>query len=106
MVTLYGTTVSIDQMTVVLDWMGTIMFATTRALVASCEETDVAEFALLVTITGVGGGTLRDLLLGLTPVFWVANPTYPIVCLCVACFLFFTAPFRHRDYASCSGSTA
>ena len=91
MITLYGTTVSIDEMTVVLDWMGIIVFATTGALVASRKEMDVVGFALLATVTGVGGGTLRDLLLGLTPVFWVANPTYLIVCLCVACFLFFTA---------------
>jgi len=91
MITLYGTTISIDNVTVVLDWLGIIVFATTGALVASRKEMDVVGFALLATVTGVGGGTLRDMLLGLTPVFWVANPVYLIVCLAVACLLFFTA---------------
>jgi len=91
MVAFYGATISIDSMTVALDWLGILVFATTGALVASRKEMDVVGFALLATVTGIGGGTLRDLLLGLTPVFWVANPAYLIVCLCVAVLLFFTA---------------
>lgn len=91
MITIYGTTISIDNVTVVLDWLGIIVFATTGALVASRKEMDVVGFALLATVTGVGGGTLRDILLGLTPVFWVVNPVYLVVCLIVACVLFFTA---------------
>jgi uncharacterized membrane protein YeiH len=40
---------------------------------------DIIGFVWLGTITGVGGGTIRDLLLGL-PVFWVREPAYVIVC--------------------------
>jgi uncharacterized membrane protein YeiH len=52
---------------------------------------DVVGFALLAGVTGIGGGTLRDVLLGLLPVFWVQKPGYLLVCVAVACVMFFVA---------------
>ena len=49
---------------IALDWFGIAVFAATGALVASRKEMDVFGFALLATVTGVGGGTVRDVLLG------------------------------------------
>jgi uncharacterized membrane protein YeiH len=60
-----------DTAAVVLDWLGVIVFTISGALAASRKRMDVEGFALLGTVTGIGGGTLRDLLLGLSPVFWV-----------------------------------
>jgi uncharacterized membrane protein YeiH len=74
----------------VLDWFGLVAFATTGALVASRKQMDIFGFALLATAAGIGGGTLRDVLLGL-PVFWVQQPAYLLVCFGVAAVLFFTA---------------
>jgi uncharacterized membrane protein YeiH len=74
----------------VLDWFGLVVFATTGALVASRKQMDIFGFALLATAAGIGGGTLRDVLLGL-PVFWVQQPAYLLVCVGVAAVLFFTA---------------
>jgi uncharacterized membrane protein YeiH len=37
--------------------------------------------AVIAIVTALGGGTLRDLLLDRHPIFWIANPTYLIVCL-------------------------
>lgn len=67
-----------------LDWMGVVVFAVTGALVASRKEMDIVGFALLATVTGIGGGTFRDLVLGLVPVFWVRAPEYLLVCVGVA----------------------
>lgn len=75
----------------VLDWFGLVVFATTGALVASRKEMDIFGFALLATAAGIGGGTLRDVLLGQLPVFWVQQPAYLLVCVGVAALLFFTA---------------
>jgi uncharacterized membrane protein YeiH len=75
----------------VLDWFGIVVFATTGALVASRKEMDIFGFALLATAAGIGGGTLRDVLLGQLPVFWVQQPAYLLVCVGVAVVLFFTA---------------
>ena len=52
-----------------LDLAAAGVFALTGALVASRKEMDLLGFLWLGVITGIGGGTLRDLLLGL-PVFW------------------------------------
>jgi uncharacterized membrane protein YeiH len=81
-----------------LDWMGVVVFAVTGALVASRKEMDIVGFALLATVTGIGGGTFRDLVLGLTPVFWVRAPEYLLVCVGVACLTFFTAHLPQSRY--------
>jgi len=72
------------------DLAAAVVFATTGALVASRKEMDILGFLWLGAITGVGGGTVRDLLLGL-PVFWVSDPTPIGLCLCAAALVHFTA---------------
>ncbi len=73
-----------------LDLASAVVFATTGALVASRKEMDILGFMWLGVITGIGGGTLRDLLLGL-PVFWVQDATPVALCLLVAAVAHFTA---------------
>src|SRR5688572_33481880 len=87
----------LDFVTAVLDWLGIVAFATTGALVASRKQMDLVGFALLGTATGVGGGTLRDLLLGL-PVFWIGHPTYLVTCVLVSVAVFFTAHIPQSRY--------
>ena len=53
-----------------LDFAGVAVFAATGALAAAREKHDLVTFAFFAAITGVGGGTLRDLLID-APVFWV-----------------------------------
>jgi len=55
----------IQTVTSALDWLGIIAFTVTGALVASRKQMDVVGFIVLGTVTGIGGGTLRDVLLGL-----------------------------------------
>jgi len=52
----------------VLDLASVVVFAITGALVASRKQMDIVGFLWLGVVTGVGGGTVRDLLLG-APVF-------------------------------------
>ena len=82
----------------VLEWFGIVVFAITGALVASRKQMDVFGFALLGTVTGVGGGTLRDLVLGKLPVFWVMQPAYIGVCVAVSVLVFFTAHIPESRY--------
>jgi uncharacterized membrane protein YeiH len=79
-----------QTLTSALDWLGIIAFTVTGALVASRKQMDVVGFVVLGTVTGIGGGTLRDVLLGL-PVFWVSAPAYLITCALVSVLVFFTA---------------
>jgi uncharacterized membrane protein YeiH len=55
------------------DVLAAVVFAVSGALVASRKGMDVMGFTWFAVITGVGGGTLRDLILNV-PVFWVQNP--------------------------------
>ncbi len=71
--------------------LGVAVFALTGALVAARKGMDPFGFALLATVTGVGGGTLRDLLIG-APVFWVSDPRDVLICLAVAALIFVLGP--------------
>lgn len=82
---------------VTLDYLGVAVFAATGALVASRKQMDLIGFGLLATLTGVGGGTVRDLVIG-RPVFWIIDPSYLIVCLSIAFVLFFGAHLVQRRY--------
>ena len=73
-----------------LDLLGIALFAATGALSASRKELDIIGFLFLATITGIGGGTARDLILGV-PVFWVEQPLYILICAVTAAGVFFTA---------------
>src|SRR5689334_7581137 len=73
------------------DILAAVVFAVSGALVASRKGMDVMGFMWLAVITGVGGGTVRDLILDV-PVFWVQNPIYVSVCLATAVVMHFVAP--------------
>ena len=73
-----------------LDYAAVLIFALTGALVASRALLDVVGFAFLASLTGLGGGTLRDLLLDRTPI-WIADPAYLAVTCGAAVLVFFTA---------------
>jgi len=60
----------------VLDIMGTIAFAISGALVAMNKKFDPFGVFIIAFVTAVGGGTLRDVLIGRQPVIWMQNPSY------------------------------
>ena len=66
-----------------LDYAGVAVFALTGALAAARQRHDIVTFCFFAAVTGVGGGTLRDLLIGV-PVFWIRDPGYPAVCIAAA----------------------
>jgi uncharacterized membrane protein YeiH len=64
----------------VLDYAAVAVFGATGALAAARRKHDIVTFAFFAAVTGVGGGTLRDLMIG-APVFWVGRPAYLLVTL-------------------------
>ena len=80
-----------------IDLIAVFVFAVSGALVASRKQMDVVGFMWLAVVTGVGGGTVRDLLLGL-PVFWVREPAPVLVCLAAAVIAYFTAHLVQSRY--------
>jgi uncharacterized membrane protein YeiH len=63
-----------------LDLLGIGVFAASGALAAARARQTLVTFAFFALVTGVGGGTVRDLLIG-APVFWVHDWRVPAVCL-------------------------
>ena len=59
----------------IFDYAGVTVFALTGALAAARDKHDLITFWFFAVVTGVGGGTLRDLLIG-APVFWIGDPAY------------------------------
>lgn len=67
----------------ILEYAGTVAFAISGAMVAARRKMDIVGIVVLSCMVAVGGGTIRDLLLGL-PVFWISDPTFVVVAALVA----------------------
>lgn len=65
----------------VIDILGTIAFAISGVLVAINKKMDLFGILIIAFVTAVGGGTLRDVIIGDTPVSWMNNITYTYVIL-------------------------
>ena len=60
----------------ILDFAGTFVFAISGVRLATEKKMDIFGAIIIGFATAVGGGTIRDLLLGATPVAWIQNPVY------------------------------
>ncbi|CCG42880.1 trimeric intracellular cation channel family protein [Magnetospirillum molischianum] len=74
-----------------VELLGVAVFAVSGALMAAEKRMDPFGFAVLGTATAIGGGTLRDLVIGVRPVFWVGQPDYLIVSVVVSIAMFWLA---------------
>ena len=75
---------------VILDYFGIAVFAVSGALLAAEKRQTMVTFIFFAVITGVGGGTLRDLLIG-APVFWVHNNAFLLICIGAALLVWLTS---------------
>src|SRR6056297_464939 len=62
----------------VIDILGTVAFAISGVLVAMEKKLDLFGVLIIAFVTAIGGGTLRDFLIGNTPVGWMTTPVYLI----------------------------
>lgn len=76
-----------------LDFFGIAVFAISGALLAAEKKQTLVTFIFFAVVTGVGGGTLRDLLIG-APVFWVHTNATLAICIIAALIVWLTS--RHR----------
>lgn len=77
-------------MLIYADFLGVFVAALSGALVAARKEMDIFGFLVLGVVTGIGGGTLRDVILDV-PVFWVQNQIYLVVGLLAGLLAFLVA---------------
>ncbi len=72
-----------------LDLFGIAVFAASGALAAAQRGQTLVTFSFFALVTGVGGGTVRDLLIG-APVFWVHDARFAAACLVTALLVWMT----------------
>ena len=80
---------ALSELLGILDLAGIAVFALTGALLAARLRQDFVTMAFFALVTGVGGGSVRDLLIG-APVFWIRDPFVAPVCLAVPLIAWFT----------------
>ncbi|RAK57425.1 trimeric intracellular cation channel family protein [Phenylobacterium deserti] len=79
-----------------LDLAAVAVFGATGALAAARRKHDIVTFGFFAALTGVGGGTLRDVLID-APVFWVGRPTYLVACVVAAIVIWFVGWGQGRE---------
>lgn len=80
----------------IIDILGTISFAVSGAFLAMEKKLDPFGVLVLAFVTAIGGGTLRDIMIGNLPVSWMRNETASIVIFCSAIVtLLFGRYLRH-----------
>jgi uncharacterized membrane protein YeiH len=83
-----------------LNMFGAAVFAVSGALTAGRKSLDPFGVIVIAVITAIGGGTIRDLLLDIRPIFWIADPTYLVVILSAALATLVYARFRQPPRGS------
>ena len=83
---------------VVLDYFGIGVFAVSGALLAAEKRQTLVTFIFFAVVTGVGGGTLRDLMIG-APVFWVHTNGMLAICIAAALVVWLTSRKRFAGKA-------
>lgn len=81
-----------------LDYFGILVFAVSGALLAAEKRQTLVTFIFFAVVTGVGGGTLRDLLIG-APVFWVHTNAPLLICIAAALLVWLASSHRFAGRA-------
>lgn len=84
---------TVDLLFLFLDYSGVTLFAYSGGMLAARKELDPFGAAILGAVTGMGGGTLRDVILGRLPVYWVEAPEYLWLALIGALIGYYTSPW-------------
>jgi len=92
------TTSHLPAALVLLDYFGIAVFALSGALVAAEKKQTLVTFMFFAVATGIGGGTLRDLLIG-APVFWVQSNAVLAICFGAALLIWFASSRRFAGAA-------
>ncbi|KPA53057.1 membrane protein [Photobacterium leiognathi subsp. mandapamensis] len=79
----------------ILDMFGTAIFAASGVLMAGRLRMDPFGVVVLASVTAIGGGTIRDMALGATPVFWITDTNYLWV-IFITCILTMLATQRPK----------
>ena len=89
---------SIQTLIYVLDLFGTMAFAVTGAFKAIEHKADIVGIIILATMTGVAGGTMRDIMIGRFPPNSISDPWYVVITSSTAIMIFFMYPRLQKHW--------
>jgi len=89
---------SIQTVILALDLFGTMAFAVTGAFKAIEHKADIVGIIILATITGVAGGTMRDIVTGHFPPHSISDPNYVIITVVTGIAIFFLYPKMQKHW--------
>ena len=96
----------IDKYIFIIEIIGTIAFASSGAMVGIKKQMDLLGVCVLGMTTAVGGGMIRDLILGVNPPVMFQNPTYALLAIAFSVIISTTSLSSHvRIIASAKAST-
>ena len=87
-----------ESLIYVFDLFGTMAFAVTGAFKAIEHKSDIVGIVILSVITGVAGGTIRDVIIGRFPPNSISDPSYVGVCVASGVALFFLYPHLQKHW--------
>ncbi len=83
-----------ETMFLIFELIGTVAFAASGAITGISKKMDILGVSTLGIVTAVGGGVIRDVILGLTPPATFSNPVYALIALAVSVIIFIPAVHR------------
>ncbi len=92
-----------EYMLFVLDMIGTVAFGLSGAMTAIRKEMDVLGVLILGMVTAVGGGIMRDIILGNTPPQAFVQPVFALSAAVVSALVFIVLYFHFKGYRQISG---
>ena len=84
--------------TFIMEMLGTVAFAASGAMVAVDRAMDIFGAIVLGVTTAVGGGAIRDVILGIVPPAMFRNPIYTLVATITSCVVFLILYFKERAF--------
>ncbi|MCK4797637.1 MAG: trimeric intracellular cation channel family protein [Spirochaetes bacterium] len=82
-----------------LDLFGTFAFAITGAYKAKIAKLNIFGVIFLGIITAIGGGTIRDIIMGRTPLFYLKDPNYFLIAMVGSLVTYFMPTFFKKNYS-------
>ena len=92
-----------DEFIFILELIGTVAFASSGAMIAIEKKMDIFGVNVLGATTAVGGGIMRDIILGLTPPGAFSHPVYVFVAALTSTILFVIAYAKPTAFALWKG---
>jgi hypothetical protein len=81
-----------------LGMLAMAVFAVTGVVAGGKKDMDILTIVILGNVTAIGGGTLRDILLDVNPIYWIADLTYLWVATAASIAAFFLVPKISRTF--------